>query len=64
MDKDEMADALWEVFVSHVELNEEGNPANITDGLFEIARALNRIAAALERPENQMKASEENVDHV
>lgn len=36
-------------FTSPNELDRNGEPANVVDGLFAIARGLNRIADALER---------------
>ena len=45
----DLADAIREVFISPNEADRNFEPANVVDGLFAIARALNRLAAAIER---------------
>jgi hypothetical protein len=43
-----ISDAVVASFTSLNECDRNGEAANITDGLFAIARALNRIASAIE----------------
>jgi len=40
----DIADNLW----SGIHENPDGTPANVVDGLFAIARALNKVATAIE----------------
>lgn len=43
-----VADAIGSAFISPNESDSNGEPANVVDGLFAIARALERIALAME----------------
>lgn len=43
--------ALQEVFSSPNESDSNGEPANVVDGLFAIARAINKLAIQLEKKE-------------
>jgi hypothetical protein len=45
---DDFRAVLRDVFTSPVEYRRDGQPANVADGLFAIARALDRLAQALE----------------
>ena len=42
-------DALLGAFVSSDEVNDDNIPANVADGLFEIARGLHAVAASVNR---------------
>jgi hypothetical protein len=44
-----VAESLTAGFVSRAETNQDLGAANVVDGLFEIARALDRLAEAVER---------------
>jgi len=44
-----VAQALRDTFISPNELDRNLEPANVVDGLSAIARAVNRLAAAVER---------------
>lgn len=43
----QLSRVLREVLISPNEMDSNGEPANVVDGLFYIARALNRIAEAI-----------------
>lgn len=45
----EIAEGLQSVFTSPNEADSSREAANVVDGLFAIARALNRVAAAIEQ---------------
>jgi hypothetical protein len=47
-DADVIIKAMTDVFVSPNESDSNGEEANVVDGLFAIARALNRVAKAIE----------------
>lgn len=47
--KDDVADAVRDTLSSPNELDSNGEAANAVDGLFAIARAINRLAEAAER---------------
>lgn len=48
---EDLAHAVGESFFSDVERNREDDPANVVDGLFAIARALQAVAKAIDRQE-------------
>ena len=54
---DLIANALRDVLISPNECDSNFEAANVVDGLFAIARALNRIAEAIEAP-SKAKAAE------
>jgi hypothetical protein len=51
--KDDLADALTSTLQSVNECDRNGEPANVVDGLFAIARAIHRLAEAVDRATEQ-----------
>ena len=49
MAQDKVAEAIADAFISPNELDRNMEPANVVDGLFAIARGLNKVAIALDR---------------
>lgn len=49
MARNEVAEVVRDVMTSPNELDRNGEVANVTDGLFAIARAINRLAEAVEQ---------------
>ena len=43
-----LSGAVYATLASQDELDSNGEPANVVDGLFAIAHAINRLAAAIE----------------
>jgi len=55
---DSVANGLRDVFISPNECDSNLEAANVVDGLFAIARALNRVAKAIESSAAKPKHSE------
>lgn len=48
MNSDALAEAITDTLISPNENDRKKEPANVVDGLFAIARAIDRLAAAVE----------------
>ena len=57
-DANAIADALARTLVSPNEIDRNLEPANVVDGLFAIARALDRVAIALEKSNVDAKSQD------
>lgn len=53
---DEVADAIYSALISPNEMDRNFESANVVDGMFAIARALDRVASALApRPKSEVE---------
>lgn len=63
-DTDTPATAIAGAFVSPNETDSNGEAANVVDGLFAIARAINRLADVVEIADNNRHLDPDSVNHL
>jgi hypothetical protein len=61
-DPQDVAQAVWGTFRTPNEVDSNGEPANMVDGLFAIARAIDRLAEAVDRFADEYEDDDDDDD--